>query len=58
MASTLYWAERVIPTQKENTFSDPAGSSPTCVKIAVRFSQNKSSIIRKLTGMMRNQDQL
>jgi hypothetical protein len=52
MASTLYWAERVIPTQKENIFSHPAGSSPTCVKIAVRISLQSSGIRIKIRSIM------
>jgi hypothetical protein len=48
MASTFIWARRCIPTQKESTFSDPTGSSPTCVKIAVRINQpDQSSIINR-----------
>jgi hypothetical protein len=37
MASTLIWAERVIPTQKEYTISDPTGSWPTCETKTVRI---------------------
>jgi hypothetical protein len=52
MASTFIWARRCIPTQKESTFSDPTGSSPTCVKTAVRIRlQSARSIINHQSSM-------